>query len=423
MMDRQVRNKVIEMLLDVEKGIEYIKASSQAAMLKECIAALQSIAEVCQRNLSDGRYTFYAEIFDGMEAAFSQSSYENFTSVKLAEACALCRELLEFVIRELNHDAEVKKEILFLPYKASMWDSLESIWRAAADDQEHCNAYVVPIPYCDRNPDMTVKEWHCEANLFPKDVPVIDFHEYDLAAHHPDIIYIHNPYDNCNAATSVDSMYYSRELKKYCAMLVYVPYFVVGDVIEEHFCQAPGIINADKVIVQSETIKEQYERYYPGGHPPQDKFLALGSPKFDKVTRSKRSDFKLPEKWQQLIKGKKVILYNTSIQATLTDSDKVNAKLRYVFSVFKGRKDVVLWWRPHPLLKAAIDSLVPEIGAEYRRIEREYREAGWGIYDDSPDLHRAIVWSDAYYGDMSSVVWLYKMTGKPVMVQKIEMNE
>lgn len=45
---------------------------------------------------------------------------------------------------------------------------------------------------------------------------------------------------------------------------------------------------------------------------------------------------------------------------------------------------------------------------------------GWGIYDDTPDIDRAIALSDAYYGDMSSVVELYKVTGKPIMIQNLE---
>ncbi|WMJ90207.1 hypothetical protein [Anaerocolumna sp. MB42-C2] len=39
------------------------------------------------------------------------------------------------------------------------------------------------------------------------------------------------------------------------------------------------------------------------------------------------------------------------------------------------------------------------------------------IYDDSPDLHRVIAMSDAYYGDASSVMTLYQKTGKPIIYQ------
>ena len=42
----------------------------------------------------------------------------------------------------------VTYEIVFFPYKASMWDCMESIYFAAAKDSD-CRAYVVPIPYYD----------------------------------------------------------------------------------------------------------------------------------------------------------------------------------------------------------------------------------------------------------------------------------
>lgn len=44
------------------------------------------------------------------------------------------------------------------------------------------------------------------------------------------------------------------------------------------------------------------------------------------------------------------------------------------------------------------------------------------IFDDTPQLHRAISLSDAYFGDgASSLVALYKATGKPLLFQNIEM--
>ena len=53
----------------------------------------------------------------------------------------------------------------------------------------------------------------------------------------------------------------------------------------------------------------------------------------------------------------------------------------------------------------------------------QYRQEGWGIYDDSSDIDRAVVLSDAYYGDASSVVQVYQKTGKPVMVQSVSVLE
>ena len=49
-----------------------------------------------------------------------------------------------------------------------------------------------------------------------------------------------------------------------------------------------------------------------------------------------------------------------------------------------------------------------------------YKKEAKGIFDDTVDIDRAILLSDAYYGDMSSVVTLYKTTGKPIMIQNYE---
>ncbi len=88
-----------------------------------------------------------------------------------------------------------KKEVVFLPYKAAMWDSLESVWQAAQED-ENCDAYVIPIPYYDKNPDGSFREMHYEADQYPDYVPVTRYDAFDFAAHQPDVIYIHNAYDN-----------------------------------------------------------------------------------------------------------------------------------------------------------------------------------------------------------------------------------
>ncbi len=53
-----------------------------------------------------------------------------------------------------------------------------------------------------------------------------DWQSYNFEDRMPDVIYIHNAYDNCNRVTSVHSKFYSGNLKKYTEKLVYIPYFV-----------------------------------------------------------------------------------------------------------------------------------------------------------------------------------------------------
>jgi hypothetical protein len=59
----------------------------------------------------------------------------------------------------------------------------------------------------------------------------------------------------------------------------------------------------------------------------------------------------------------------------------------------------------------------PWLAQEYVEMMNEYRAGGYGIYDDSQDLNRAIALSDIYYGDASSVAVLFKEARKPVLGQ------
>lgn len=344
------------------------------------------------------------------------------------------------IANSVKNDIPLRREVVFLPYKASMWDSLESVWRAADEDPD-CDAYVIPIPYYDRNPDGTFREMHYEGGQYPEDVPVIGYETYDFEKRRPDMIFIHNPYDDCNFVTSVPPFFYSRNLKQYTDCLVYIPYFILGEIEPdneeaikgmEHFCTAPGVIHADKVIVQSEKMRQIYVDVLTRSAGKdtkkhwEEKILGIGSPKIDKVLNTKIEELDIPEEWKKILEKpdgsrKKVILYNTCVGALLLHEEKLLNKMRSALQTFyENREDIALLWRPHPLIKATIESMRPQLWVEYKEIVENYREQGWGIYDDSTDLDRALVVSDAYYGDPSSLVELCKSVGMPVMIQDVE---
>lgn len=383
--------------------------------------------------------------------AYCENLYQ--MSTKLDDA-GFCRKLAKKIQKQLvqirNHVKydlpEDKKEIVFLPYKASMWDSLESVWKAADADPD-CDAYVIPIPYFDKNPDGSFKEEHYEGDLYPKDVPITRYDEYDLEARRPNLIYIHNPYDECNHVTSVYPYFYAKNLRNFTDKLVYIPYFVLSEIEPDnqtaidgmkHFCFTPGTIYAHQVIVQSENMRQIYINEYMkaakemglgGEHVDrkflEKKFLGTGSPKFDKVLNTRKEDLEIPAEWLKIIEKpdgswKKIVFYNTSVSALLKHDEQMLRKMESVFGIFKENRDeVALLWRPHPLIQATIESMRPQLWAEYDKLVRKYREESWGIYDDSVELDRAVVLSDAYYGDWSSVVQLCRKKGLPVMVQDV----
>lgn len=128
----------------------------------------------------------------------------------------------------------------------------------------------------------------------------------------------------------------------------------------------------------------------------------------------------LPIDWRKMIEGKKVIFFNTSIGNLLTGGKRHIDKIAQILDVFKKQSEVILWWRPHPLELSTIDSMRQDLAIAYKALRQQYEQERWGILDTSADLHRAIAVSDAYYGDWSSVIHLYQVTKKPILLLKDE---
>lgn len=347
------------------------------------------------------------------------------------------KDLLTTVKEEIEKNIQIKLEVLFLPYQISMWDSLESVWMAAKED-ESVETYVVPIPFYEVLPDNSLGALHYEGDKYPDYVPVTPYWQYSIEERKPDVIFFHNPYDGYNRVTRIPEKYYSQNIKKYTNLLVYIPYFVSEEGgLSEHQCYLPGVLFADRVVVQPGSIYEKYCRVYTdvvkqnGWEnvlvPAEEKFLPLGSPKFDKVLSTACAVEKLPQEWQKVIlkpdgSKKKIILYNLSIVPFLQSKERVLKKMDNVFSFFReNREELVLLWRPHPLLLNTFDSMLPWLKEEYLKRVRQFKEEGWGIYDETPDPNLAMALSDGYYGDQSSLVTSYRELGKPILLQDVDL--
>lgn len=454
-MKKAQKQDILDMIQTLHEAHEEIKSyidkknyALAQDILSQCQECAISIGTAIEKSEGEGFVTVsYVEAY--CDAVFHCYEELNGSEVNANKIYKNLRKQLLRIESSVRNDVPIRKEIAFFPYKASMWDALESVYLAAKEDPD-CDAYCVPIPYYDRNPDRSLGAMHYEGLEYPKNIEVIDWQTYNFEKRRPDAIYIHNPYDDWNLVTCVHPRYFSNNLKKYTDKLIYIPYFVLGEIEPDdqrsidnmkHFIWTPGVINADKVIVQSEKMKQIYVNEYlkaaqanglQGKHIDrkclEEKFLGLGSPKFDKVLNTKKEDLEIPEEWLKIIEKpdgswKKIIFYNTSIGALLQYNEKMLEKMKDVFRIFKENRDeVALLWRPHPLIKTTVSSMRPQLWVEYEKLVRQYREEGWGIYDDSSDMDRAVVLSDAYYGDQSSVVQVYQQTGKSVMIQNVDVQ-
>ena len=188
-----------------------------------------------------------------------------------------------------------------------------------------------------------------------------------IEEYRPDFIYIHNPYDGGNKITSVYPDYYAKKLKDITDCLIYVPYFVLGEINNpydlnelksmEHFCLVAGVVYSHKVYVQSENMRRAYitvltnnfknevltEEYW------ESKIEVLKSPKITKLQNMiKTFDISsVPENWRKYKEGgneenncKKVVFYNTSVSQVLKNPDAVLKKIKSVLKVFFENKNI-----------------------------------------------------------------------------------
>lgn len=209
--------KTIDLLdqaqLEIKRTLEAGKDNIALSLLEQCQEAAIELGNFIEKLEGEGFATIplLEEYCENLflfyeEVQRRQKDRSVSASVPLNQKCwyvpnlkSLHKSLIA-IENSVKNDIKVRKEVVFLPYKASMWDALESIWDAACKDPD-CDAYVVPIPYYDKNQDGSFGQMHYEGELYPDYVPIVRYDKFNLAEHQPDMIFIHNPYDESNYVT------------------------------------------------------------------------------------------------------------------------------------------------------------------------------------------------------------------------------
>lgn len=336
-----------------------------------------------------------------------------------------------------------KKEIVFVPYKAACWGALESVWRAAVED-ENTDVYVVPAFYYEKGDYKTIlsEEMHYETD-YPEEVVITPFTEYKFEEHFPDKIIIQCPYDKYNDAYTLHPFFFAETLKKYTDELILIPPFVVNEIAPDDeraretlssYCNTPGFVHADKIIVQSEAVKEVFVELlteFAGEGTEkiwEHKILASGSPLWDQDGEknfSGQDGEAVPPEWQQKIcrpdgSRKKVILYHTSASTVFCLGEHAIAKMKEVFCLFeREQEEITVLWHPDLKTEELLSGTEPAIQQGYLALMAEYGGADWVVYDDSREMERAVSVCDAYYGDGGCLANLCRQAKKPVMIQTV----
>ncbi len=169
--------------------------------------------------------------------------------------------------KRIDEEYLSRKEILFLPWQANKWKSMESLWKACNEDPT-CDVHVMPISYQYKyfNEKLMGTPIY-ERNLYPDYVPTVAEEDYNIKLRHPDIIFINSPYDQYNQVMTVGYDKYSSSLYDLTNQLIYIPWFVMDEIkptdgymmqTTEYFIRVPGVVRSDMTIVQSEEMRETY---------------------------------------------------------------------------------------------------------------------------------------------------------------------
>lgn len=391
---------------------ENLKSDSTEQACYELLVELQECAIDLGSELErEGRKDIVAKLESYCEQVY-ECSLAMEKQKELLENCGKLRELYQEIEAEIT-TIPAKVKIAFFPYKISMWDSLESIWEASLRD-ENCESQIVPIPYYTKNHFGELEKMHYEGEKFAANLPILDYRSYFLEQEQPDIMYIHNPYDQYNKITMIEPRFFTKELKKSGGILVYVPYYILGHAIRyedmSFECANMGVVYSDFIIMQCENQKKAYEFW----GVPEKRLLSLGSPKIDAVLKSSKKTYDITEKWKSVLKDKKVILFNTSIRSSTQDGQWLGKMIERVKTVLR-RENFALIWRPHPLLWDAIQENANE-KKQYQNLIDMIQNAPNAIMDDSDNARAAMQVSDAMISDLSSLTAEYTFTGKPAYI-------
>ncbi|WP_018665142.1 hypothetical protein [Heyndrickxia acidiproducens] len=399
-----------------------IQLKDPRAGLYDCIAAIQAISTQLEKE--EILPVQSLKLLRGIQSNFQFFLNDiNQLDTTIIEQTSIKINSIKAVLRD---EVKAKLNIVFFPYKVSMWDSLASVYEAAAKDED-CEVKVVPIPYYQLSRDQAIYTY--EGDRFPSNIPITYYSQYKVEEQQPDIIFVHNIYDNFNTLTQIHEKYFTTNLKKYTDMLVYVPYYTASFIPYEkgngfYPYNMPSIKNIDKFIMVNETEKEIAIRE----GIPENKILVSGSPKLDSMVKTLQEGVSYPPNWLEKISGKTVYLINTGCLYFANNPFLALEKLIDFFNIPRFVENSIVIWRPHPLTKTSILKNTPFFLAYFLDLIEKISASENTLYkgimiDESDNYFPALMAADVLITADSSILRSYLLTEKRVLFLSEKMPE
>lgn len=344
-------------------------------------------------------------------------------------------------LQEGIHQLVNRKEVVFIPYKAAYWDTMRESWEKVMAE-ENTSVYVIPAPYYYKDAWGRVKkdDMIYETEGYPEEVVLTSYQDYNFESRRPDQIFIQCPYDEYNYAISLHPFFYAKNLLMYTEEMIYIPALVMDEVepddsgakeMLKSYCNMPGVVYADKVVVQSEQMKEVYVELLTefAGEETKDVWenkIASGDyAALAHTDQKEKEDIEIPEDWEKFIQKpdgtrKKIVLYTTSASALYCYEEKMIEKMTEVLEMYKDRQnEIAFWWYPDSNVRNVLRKSCPGVWRKYCDLVQMYKEEAWGIWDDTGDSARAVAMCDEALGDGGVMLNAVYHAKKKVEVQNV----
>lgn len=130
----------------------------------------------------------------------------------------------------------------------------------------------------------------------------------------------------------------------------------------------------------------------------------------------------IPEEWFPIVTKKdgtrkKIVLSANDPAVYMAYGDEALDKLENALAQFEqAQEDVALWWRPMPVMEKLLHTVSASLAERYVSILDAYKNAGWGILDETDNADRAVANCDVYYGEMNAILQPFQNAGKAVII-------
>jgi hypothetical protein len=304
--------------------------------------------------------------------------------------------------------------VVFVCHNPSIWGSLESVYHSINRDP-YFRTTVVAIPY--KHSVFTDKEYHdggMGTLLQEKKIEYIQGYKeenkewLDLHRLSPDYIFFQTPYDR------QFPFIYSSAYVSLFARICYVPYYgtlLYKGIVDEithpiNFFKNITYYFVTHTSEREDVLNKLSDILFP------EQIVISGTPKTDYILQTKSVE---GIAWKLGFKNEITRILWTPRWRTSEGNCHFFDYKDYFIAFLKSHRNVDFLFRPHPLSLQNFLKTGELSQADYDKLIKEYDQLQNGKIDFSGDYKDTILSADILISDMSSILYEFFMTGKPII--------